>query len=277
MRLTNAAVVGHPVGHSLSPVIHREAYRLLGLADWRYGLVDLAPEAFDAFVEGRDASWRGLSVTMPHKEATARLGEPDADVRLTGVANTLVWHAGGVRSCHNTDIEGLVAALRAAGVDGVAHAAIVGAGATGRSTVAALARLGVGSVTVLARRDEAASELAGFARTLLPEATVGEWDAGVPDDAHLLVSTVPAAGADAVAARLAETPGSLRAVFDVIYDPWPTPLGVAAERWGLRVITGLDLLVHQAVEQIRLMTGHSVDAEPLLSAARAELERRASA
>ncbi len=281
MRLSpvRCAVAGHPVGHSLSPVIHRAAYRLLGLDAYEYGLVDLAPEQFEAFVAGRDASWRGLSVTMPHKEAAARLGEPDADVRLTGVANTLVWHADGHRTAHNTDIEGFVTALGSA----PAAATVLGAGATARSALVALARLGVAEVEIRARSAEKAGALAAWASAHVRSAAgsgrvgyrVGAWEA--PADAGLLVSTVPADAAAPLVATLLGGDAAPTTVFDVSYHPWPSALAAAATASGRGVRNGLDLLVAQAVVQVRLFTGRDVPAEPLASAAREELERRASA
>lgn len=274
--MTRCAVVGHPVEHSLSPTIHRAAYRLLGLDDWEYGRHDVAPGGLEAFVASRDASWRGLSVTMPHKEDAARLGEPDGDVRLTGVANTLVWHSDGPRSAHNTDIEGFVAALAASRTPTVAT--VVGSGATARSAVVALVRLGATTIEVKARSRERAGQLAAWAaRDVAPGGAfvVSDWGAPQDERSRLVVSTLPADAAAPLAPTL--DLARLAAVFDVSYDPWPSALGAAALASGVEVLDGVDLLVHQAVAQVRLMTGRAVAAGPLLSAARAELERRAGA
>lgn len=274
--VVHCAVVGHPVGHSLSPTIHRAAYRLLGLVGWEYGLHDLVAEEFDAFVDTRDATWRGLSVTMPHKEAAARQGRPDADVQLTGVANTLVWHADG-RTAHNTDIAGFGAALAPGGVPD--RACVLGAGATARSALVALARMGVATVEVRARSEQRAAQVASWAAGNLGfvgSCVVGAWGGAVPAGTDLVVSTLPADAAAPVVGGLGLADG-VAAVFDVAYHPWPSPLGAAALASGVRVLDGVDLLVHQAVEQVRLMTGLAVDAAPLLSAARAELRRRADA
>lgn len=296
MRLTHCGVVGHPAGHSLSPTIHREAYRLLELDDWRYELHDVAPADYVDFVATRDATWRGLSVTMPHKEATAHLGEQDADVALTGVANTLVWHDDGRLTCHNTDIAGFVAAIVGATWTPT-FATVLGAGATARSAVVALARLGCESIEVKARSREKAEKFVDWASVEVPLAEVadpidltepirfadrgyhvGTW--GGPQDtrSELIISTLPHdAAAPLVESLQLDADGVLSTLFDVSYDPWPTPLAAAALESGLHVLDGLDLLVHQAVEQVRLMTGRTVDAAPLLSAARSELRRRAGA
>lgn len=274
---TRCAVVGHPVGHSLSPAIHRAAYATLGL-DWSYELHDLLPDEYEGFVASRDGSWRGLSVTMPHKEATARLGVPDADVRLTGVANTLVWEDDGSRHCHNTDIAGLVDAV-GAGVHEVPRAAtILGAGATATSAVVASLRLGLADVEILGRDPGKARRLAEWARSLGVPARTGDWGRSPAVADGLVLSTVPSAAVDPVLDSLGlEGSRPPAVVFDVIYDPWPTPLAARAEAAGLAVLSGLDLLVHQAVHQVRLMTGHEVAASALLSAARAELGRRQAA
>lgn len=269
--------MGHPVAHSLSPAIHRAAYAELGL-DWTYERHDLLPHQYEAFVLSRDASWRGLSVTMPHKEATAGLGSGDADVRLTGVANTLVWDDDGYRRSFNTDIPGLVDAVRAGTSAPPRAATILGTGATATSAVVAALRLGLGSVEILGRDADKADRLARWGRSIGVPARAGTWGEAPAPPGGLLVSTVPSAALDAVLDSLglggARPPAT---VFDVIYDPWPTPLAVRARDSGLAVLSGLDLLVHQAVHQVRLMTGREVAAATLMSAARAELGRRATA
>ncbi len=275
---TRCAVVGHPVGHSLSPLVHTTAYELLGLPQFSYGLHDLLPGEFEAWVAGRDDTWRGLSVTMPHKEVTATLGEPDADVTLTGVANTLLWRADGHTSVHNTDIPGVGAALRHHGLASVGRAVVIGSGATARSTMVALHRFGVPRVDVCGRTPERVDDLVAFATDLGLEAAPTPWGEPWAPEVDLVVSSVPGEATGPVEAALrAAGPQGLRAVFDLSYWPWPTPLAKAAAASGVEIIGGLDLLVHQAVVQITLMTGHTPPVNPLLSAARAEQARRAGA
>lgn len=261
------AVIGHPAGHSLSPVMHRAGYRHLGLG-WTYEAVDVAPGQVDAFIGGLDASWRGLSVTMPHKEAILAHGEPDDLVRLVGAANTLILGSDPI--VRNTDVTGFEAACRRAGVlpD---NATIAGAGATTRSVLVALARLGCRLVTVLARRPEQAAGLRPLAEAVGITLTQAPLDAD-PRPTDLVVSTIPGDGLASVAEGLAS---ATACVFDVAYDPWPTPLAAAASRLGLPVLDGIDLLAHQAVDQLRLMTGGSVPVDLLLVAARDEMSRRA--
>lgn len=258
------AVVGHPVAHSLSPAMHRAAYEQLGL-DWTYDAVDVEPGGLTRFVAGLDASWRALSITAPHKDDAVAFGEPDDVVELTGAANTWVRGVGsdGRDLVRNTDVPGYGVAFAAHGVRDVASALLVGNGATARSALVGLARLGVGRITVLARRPERAVDLVALAERLGVRAEVVRLGEVAPE-ADLLVSTVPAEGPAAHAEQLV---GLAPVVFDSVYDPWPTPLAAAAERRGRLVLNGLDLLAGQAVEQVRWMTGGQVGFELLRSAA----------
>jgi shikimate dehydrogenase len=264
------AVLGSPIEHSLSPVLHRAAYDHLGLTDWEYQRHRVEADELAGFVAGLDPSWRGLSVTMPLKEAALRLGEPDELSLLAGAANTMVFDGGPqgrVRS-YNTDVGGLVSAFSAAGVTSPETVTILGSGATARSSLISVSRMGATTVQLMARRPEHARDsLAGLADRLGVGLDVVGWSARVPR-ADVLISTVVKGATDPIAdAAAAAAP----VVFDVIYDPWPTPLAAAAERAGAIVLNGLDLLVHQAVGQLELMTGRTVPAEVLMAAGRAAL------
>lgn len=261
------SVIGHPVHHSLSPAMHRAAYAVLGL-DWDYQLHDVLPEDLDAFVAGLDRRWRGLSVTMPHKEAIIGFGEPDDVVRLTGAGNTLVLGDEG-RTVHNTDVAGVVNAVRLERPS-VDRVTIVGNGATARSGLVGIARMGARQLTVLARRPERAGGMVDLARRVGIEAVVLPLEE-TPPRADLLFSTIPTTGLQDHADRLS---GTADLLFDAVYDPWPTPLGRAAEATGTPILSGLHLLAGQAVDQVRLMTGLDIDLDTLLQAGRAELERR---
>lgn len=251
--VVRCAVLGSPIAHSLSPALHRAAYAQLGL-DWDYGRYEVIADELADFVASCGPEWRGLSMTMPLKEAALSLGEVDEVARLAGAGNTLVFEADGSRRVFNTDVGGLVNALAAGGVGVVSRAVILGAGATARSTLVSLARLGASEVTVLARTPAKAAALAPLAETLDVRLSIQPWEEPIrPTD--LLVSTVAAGAADARAEELAELSA---AVFDVIYHPWPTPLAQAAVARERVVLNGLDLLVHQAVLQIELMTGSSI-------------------
>ncbi|WP_344676229.1 shikimate dehydrogenase [Tessaracoccus defluvii] len=265
-------MIGDPAAHSLSPAIHRAGYAVNGL-DIDYEACTVAPADLDRFVADRvsDPTWVGLSVTAPHKEAIVALGDPDEPTRLVGGGNTMVFGEGRPR-IHNTDVPGFGVAWRAHGLAAPRSAAILGNGATARSIVLALAGLGTRDVVVLARRPERAVGLVELATLLGLRAevrTLGE----APGTVDLVASTIPVAAAAPHAAALAAAAG---AVFDVVYDPWPTPLTGAAADAGIPVLSGLDLLAGQAVDQFFLLTGARVTFDACLSAAGRELKRRAA-
>lgn len=263
------AVIGDPARHSLSPAIHRAGYEANHL-DWTYEAVDLTAEELDGFVRERldDPQWAGLSVTAPHKEAILAYGEVDEPSQLVGGGNTLVM--GDHPRVHNTDVPGFALAWRLHTDLVPRRAAIVGAGATARSILLALAGLGTRELTVLVRNPERAAPLVDLARVLDVAAHVQV----LADDLErvdLLASTVPAGATSGHARRWVANAG---AVFDAVYDPWPTPLGIAAQDAGLLDLNGLDLLAGQAVDQFFLLTGHRVSFEACRSAAGRELGRR---
>ncbi len=266
------AVLGSPIAHSLSPVLHRAAYAALEL-DWAYEAVEVTEEQLAGFLDGLDPSWRGLSLTMPLKRRVVPLlDEVSERARQAGAANTVVLE-GGRRRGHNTDIPGISAALRER-YDGPVDAALVlGGGATAASAVLALADLGCTSVTLLVRDpSRAGATLAAAARHPRPP-VVDVRPLGTPvAHADVLVSTIPAAAQSEVVLAAAR---DVAAVFEVVYDPWPTPLAHRARAARQVLVGGLDLLIHQAVLQVELMTGCT---EAPLAAMRAagehELERR---
>lgn len=269
--LRRAGVVGDPAAHSLSPAIHRAGYQLFGL-DWAYDAYTVSPADLAGFVNERlgDPVWAGLSVTAPHKEAILEFGEADEPTRLVGGGNTLIFGDG--PRIHNTDVPGFVGAWRAHGLAAPRSAAILGNGATARSIVLALAGLGTRELTVLARRPERAAPLLELAGALGLQAEARPLtDAIEPVD--LVASTIPAEAAAPHATALADAAGT---VFDVVYDPWPTPLTAAAEAAGRPVLNGLDLLAGQAVDQFFLLTGRKVTFEQCRSAAGRELRARAA-
>jgi shikimate dehydrogenase len=268
------AVLGHPVAHSLSPLLHRTAYAALGL-DWTYDAYDVTEEALPAFLAGLDPSWRGLSLTMPLKRAVLPLVDDlDATARAVGAANTVLLDPGH-RYGANTDVSGLVATLRGGGVGtGTRQAVVLGGGATAASALAALARLDVASVELRVRDPARAGETAAVAATLGLDVSVVALDAGWPayPQARPVVSTVPSAVAAAV---LPDALLSGAVVIDARYDPWPSPLLQRAARLGSPTVTGIDLLVHQAVGQVQLMTGSEVAPGPLLAVALDAVQQRA--
>lgn len=263
------AVIGDPAAHSLSPAIHLAGYVANSL-DWSYDAITVTPEELDGFLQGvlEDPEWKGLSVTAPHKEALLSHGEPDHVARLVGGGNTLVKGADGV-TVHNTDVPGFVRAWRHHGLGSLKRAAIVGNGATARSLLVGLAGLEVAEVLVLARRPERAASLIELGTALGVNTEAVALDEELPE-LDLLASTVPT---DATAPHAKRWAAAAKVLFDAVYDPWPTPLASAAAD-GQVVITGLELLAGQAVDQFYLMTGRQVTFADCLSAAEAELRRR---
>jgi shikimate dehydrogenase len=267
-------VLGHPISHSLSPVLHRAAYRRLGL-DWTFDAVDVTPAELPGFVSGAaaDPAWRGLALTMPLKVAVLPLLDSlDATAELVGAANTLLFEPSGERRGANTDVPGLTAALAEAGVssDGPAlDATIFGGGATASSAVAALARLGSRRITLRARDAARAAGPRAVAARCDVDLRVQSLDAPWQERVDVLVSTIPSPVAAAV---VPDSVWSARAaheravVADVVYDPWPSPLLERAGRAGAELVTGIDLLAHQAALQLRLMTDADVDVALLRSA-----------
>ncbi|MFI2371479.1 shikimate dehydrogenase [Streptomyces sp. NPDC018833] len=251
-----AAVLGSPIAHSLSPVLHRAAYAALGLDDWSYDRFEVDEAALPGFVEGLDATWAGLSLTMPLKRAIIPLLDAISDTAAAVEAvNTVVFTDDGRRLGDNTDIPGMVAALRERGVRKVESAAVLGAGATASSALAALAQVCAGPVTAYVRSAARADEMRGWGERLGVDVRVADWSAAAEAlSAPLVVATTPAGTTDALAAEVPERPGTL---FDVLYEPWPTALAAAWSGRGGAVVGGLDLLVHQAVLQVEQMTGRS--------------------
>ena len=246
-----AAVLGRPVTHSLSPVMHRAAYTALGLTDWTYDALDVGAEDVPDLLAGLGPEWRGFSVTMPCKQAAVRVADTVEPLpRLLGAANTLVRTGAGWRA-ENTDVHGVGMALQLGGVEQVEHAAVLGAGGTAAAAAAALASLGARQVDVLVRDPARARDLLAVLEVLDVRATVSTLDAG-PVAAPVVVSTVPVDGQPAVAAlgwRAGQT------VLDVLYAGWPTPLAARVQAAGGTVISGLEVLFWQATLQVELMTG----------------------
>lgn len=267
------AVLGSPIGHSLSPVMHRAAYAELGLADWDYRAYEVDDEQLADFVAACDRTWRGLSLTMPLKFAALALGEVDEVAALAGAANTLVFERD-ERRVYNTDVGGLIWALQSggdgSGPDRIESATVLGAGATSRSALVSLAELGVRRVAMVARTPAKAERLRNLAEVLELELTVRPWGTPFPK-ADVLLSTVTAGAADPVADEAA---ASADVIFDAIYEGWPTALAVAGEKAGRRVVNGLDLLAGQGALQVRLMTGREIDPRLLLDAAHRQLAVR---
>jgi shikimate dehydrogenase len=259
-----AAVVGHPIGHSRSPDLHRAAYAVLG-EDLEYTAHDLVEEQLPAFVDARrgDPAWRGLSVTMPLKSVAARCADELTELgTAVGAVNTLVFRPGGTVLGHNTDVAGIVGAVRAAGaVPGTPAAAVLGGGGTATAAVAAAQRLGAPAVDVFVRSAARAERAVDAGRGLGLPVRLRPWGEapGALAGYDVVVSTLPPHGADELAARVAQSGRTTTGVLlDAAYDPWPSAIARAWSGAGGAVAPGLDMLIYQAVDQIRLFTGRSL-------------------
>jgi shikimate dehydrogenase len=263
----HAAVLGSPIGHSLSPALHRAAYAALGLSGWTYTAIECDAAALPDRLRAvrDDPAFGGYSLTMPLKLAALPLVdrlEPLA--RRVRAVNTVVRRDGGLAG-FNTDVPGMVSALHAAGVTDVRTPTVLGGGGSAQAALAALAVLGARQVRVLLRNPAKAGPLEVVAAEVGVELAVLPW--GRPEDTDLIVSTVPGGAADPLADLLEDLawPGTAP-LFDIVYDPWPTRLAEAAMAVGVPVIGGLDLLAAQAVGQVEVMTGHLIDVEVLRAA-----------
>jgi shikimate dehydrogenase len=280
--MMRAAVLGRPIGHSLSPVLHRAAYASLGL-DWHFDALEVGDDAeLRALLERCDAEgdWAGLALTMPLKKLVLPLLDevsPTADA--TGAANTVLFSRAGIdgpvpdvggpaaassrpwRAGDNTDVLGIVEAVREAGVGTVSEGVVLGGGATACSAVAALGRLGAAGARVVVRSVERAADVAMTGARLGLRVDLVSWADAAGSGASsgivgpLVVSTVPAHAAGDVVRLLDGVDAGGNVLLDVAYDPWPTPVAEAWERRGGTAVGGFAMLLHQAVEQVRLMTG----------------------
>ncbi len=264
-----AAVLGHPVSHSLSPLLHNTAYAALGLSQWTYVRREVAAEQLAGVVAQLDDEWRGLSLTMPLKEAAFDVAATVTDQACeAGAINTLVRRDDGGWDGANTDIVGIVRAVEH--VDHRGAATLLGSGATSRSAALALVELGVSEVVVAARNADAAAEvvaLLGRHEVRAVHVPLEGW-ARMPH--RLVISTLASAASAVTGEAVIEGGASLATttLLDVVYADWPTPLARAAHDAGATVISGLDMLVHQAAEQVRLFTGLSPSVEGMFAAAR---------
>jgi shikimate dehydrogenase len=267
---TRCAVLGSPIAHSLSPALHRAAYADLGL-DWRYEAVEVDEAELAGFLDGLDDSWRGLSLTMPLKRAVLpMLDDLDPWAEAAGAANTVVIGVG--RHGHNTDVPGAAAALREQGLGAPASAVVLGGGATAASVLLALGDLGCRRARMLVRDPGRAAPTREAVARHAPrmELSVGPLEAPV-EPVDVLVSTIPASAQSPALVRAVAAVG---VVFDVVYDPWPTPLAAAAAEHGRVLVSGLDLLIHQAALQVRLMTGRTASLGVLRAAGERALAER---
>lgn len=279
--MTWAAVIGSPIEHSLSPVIHRAAWAQLGIDGWEYRRLEQDADSLPGFIGGLGADCVGLSVTMPCKQAVMPLLDViDPLASAVGAVNTVV-PSSGVLAGFNTDVTGIASAVRRAcsmaGRSAPSSALVLGARATASSALAALGELGITSSTVAARRFGGLGSVVAAASRLGVTIEQVLWsDAEAVDraafSADLVISTLPASAADPLAERLHVREGQI--LLDVVYSPRDTALRRAFESAGGVVAEGTDMLVFQAGAQVQLMTGRSPDTGVMREALEEELDRR---
>lgn len=260
------AVLGSPIAHSQSPALHLAAYRALDL-DWQYEAAEVRAGGLASFLAGLGPEWHGLSLTMPLKhEVLPMLDELDRVAGLTNAVNTvLIGETDGrhTLSGFNTDVAGLVRALAEAGVTSAAHVTVLGAGATASSALVAAADLGAESVDVVVRTPSKAGTLVELGRTLGLVVTVSEFSRqGSPKwETELIISTLPGGTMADI-----EFPAELRrraVFFDVAYSPWPSTLASSWLSVGGTAVSGLIMLLHQALIQVRIfVTGDPFEPLP---------------
>lgn len=275
-----AAVLGRPIAHSLSPALHRSAYEALGLEGWGYERHEVGEEGLADFIASCDETWAGLSLTMPLKQVALRVVdvvEPLAEV--VGAVNTVLFSPGGLKVGANTDVHGIVEAItraRPQGAPAPCTGVIVGGGATAASAIAALGQLGITAPTILVRSLGRAGTVirAATAMGVTPTYQVlatPEAQASI-QQADVLISTIPAGASATLVESLAPSLGPHQTLLDVVYEGWPTPLPSEWVRRGGTVAPGFDMLLYQAAEQVRLMTGRQAPVERMRAALLAALD-----
>lgn len=250
------AVLGSPIGHSKSPLLHRAAIAALGV-DAAYTAIEVDESDLPAFLAAQDRDSLGFSLTMPLKHVVRPLLVSEcATSTLAGAVNTIVrgedgWHG------FNTDVWGARTAIAQTLGTHFNSATILGAGATASSLVVALRDLGLSTLTVLARDPSRADSVGLLAESLGMSVHIGQLGESVQSD--LLVNTLPGS-VELTADQIDDLDAS--ALFDVVYEPWPTALAREFSARGLPATSGLTMLLWQAVRQARVFYGDGVD-EPL--------------
>ena len=264
------AVLGSPIGHSLSPRLWSTAYDALGL-DWTYDAIECTADALPGLLAEMSASgeWAAVSLTMPLKLAAVPLVDTlDAAAAAVGAVNTVVFADDGTREGLNTDVPGLGACLAEVGavIEDRSAPVVLGGGGTARAAIAALARAGADLVEVRVRDTSRAVGLLAVGARCGADVRLVSWPStmAVLDGASVVVQTTPAGAADALAADGWPTDVPL---VESLYDPWPTALAVAALAAGAPVVGGLRLLAHQASYAIAAVIGRTVTADQLLAGA----------
>ena len=264
-----AAVLGSPITHSLSPVLHNAGYQALDLHH-TYEASEVTEDSFGNFVSRIDEDWLGVSLTMPLKEIAFSVADHVAPTaQLTGAINTLVRAKSLVG--YNTDVYGIVQACNEFGLARAKSCSIIGSGATARSAIAAAYELGITKIQMLARNSSAIARCDAICTELgitfqASDASDTNWM-----QSDLVINTTPAGVADAFANQLQATSSLL---LDVVYNPWPTQLAKAWEQQGGVICPGYVMLLHQAAAQFELFTGLTPPVSQMRDAMMRELQSR---
>jgi shikimate dehydrogenase len=252
--LINAAVLGSPISHSLSPLIHSLAYEHLGLAA-RYEAIEVKAGGLGSFMTQTDKNC--LSLTMPLKEEAMNVADVISDVAAQiSCGNTLSLNEG-LWSLTSTDVSGFDNALQMHGIDTVDSVLIIGAGATARAAIASVSAI-TKRVSVVSRNPE---REAAMNRASLVDITYLPWEfTSQVNTATLVINTTPNQAADFFLSGIDKPRGTL---FEVLYHPWPTAISRAWSKTQAQVIDGLDLLIHQAIAQVEIFSGVACDRDIL--------------
>lgn len=261
-----AAVLGKPISHSLSPVLHNAAYQALGL-DHSYSKFEVAADELGSFLSSLDSDWLGISLTMPLKEVAFEFADSiDEIAALTGSINTLVL--GDRVRAFNTDVFGIVDAVNEAGLDEISSGVIFGSGATARSALVALSQLGAQSINCVARNEVDIKTMAVLALELGLAFQPTSLEDSDWMNVDVVINSTPAGVLDDIAREVLSPTGLL---LDVVYNPWPTQLAASWAVTGGSIVSGLNMLLHQAGHQVSLMTGESAPIPQMRDALNLEL------
>jgi len=253
-----AAVLGSPIAHSLSPLLHSIAYAELGI-EGQYTRAEVKSGELAEFLAGCDDSWTGLSLTMPLKEEALNVTKDVSDLaRRIRSANTLLRREG-EWSASSTDVSGFTHALAAHGIDTCGDVLIIGGGATARAAAAACDGM-ASRITIMNRTPSRIEALSNAVES--SDLDFISWDdAGIFESVDLIISTTPEGASDGLISSFPSHPTGV--FFDVLYKPWPT---LALHTWsqrGAQIIDGLDLLIHQGIDQVSLFSGMRIDRAPM--------------
>lgn len=257
------AVLGSPISHSKSPLIHAAAYRVLG-EDWEYSSFEVTRGGLKRFIENDGSVFSGFSLTMPLKEDAFAFADVSDNIsKSTKASNTLVrvkdqWLA------FNTDVFGITQAISQASAGPIKVSLIIGSGATATSAMAAIARLAPGSsVLVLARNKTTRLPLIDFGRSLGLQVASARWLTAAIKRAQVTISTLPGGAMDVTAKKLSASrffqPAGV--LLDVAYHPWPSQLAEAWQVKNQKVVSGLEMLIWQAIAQIRIFKSGNPETE----------------